>query len=644
MFSGDQQVTWNHRGQAAACAWSPSGEFVVTTSTLGMVHLRLRRRPSTKLTISSHGRFLTELRFSPDGSRMAVGGVDGTIDLWDTSGLLELSSREPDALESSESAGIASNVEQATQDPRDTEGAPPSAHDRNDGADVSLPSSVRPVLIRSIKAYPSEERVGVDALVFSTDGTKLASYSRTSGGVSQLWDVSRVKGTYEVAEFGEDLFSGRLGLTFENSDQGIEVASVDSQYLDVVSGEIRVGDRIIAFADDTHGELNDFSELEEIELGVLLRGPLRSVVQLTVERENDRRQVTLRRAKKEDPRSMRLCFSPDGTTAAIAGQKHGTSTINLATERTQRFPASLSNSVAISRGNLLATDALTEVLVWDLGKDLEHARLDARVSVDPIPTNSLAGSLAFSPDGKFLAIGTGYAYDPGRKRSDLKVWRVSDLKEVGGAPLFKHDRVLSDITFTPDSAHLIATCHDGIARVWNTESWELMDRQFVARKWLTSHRSFFGRQDAGHRLAGRIRSSSGTSLSGKKLRVLSGPSSWVLDFSPDGKTLVSGSSNHNVILWDVATGMQLRTFHAHTNAVMGAAFSPDGNTLATAGNEGVLRLWEAASFEEIESSPPTLEAMFRLGTLRISEDRYEEAERIFVTLLKLQDETSAAWA
>ena len=100
--------------------------------------------------------------------------------------------------------------------------------------------------------------------------------------------------------------------------------------------------------------------------------------------------------------------------------------------------------------------------------------------------------------------------------------------------------------------------------------------------------------------------------------------------------MVSGNRNHNVILWDVATGMQLRTFHAHANAVMGAAFSPDGNTLATAGNEGMLRLWEAASFEEIESLPPTREAMFRLGTLRMSEDRYEEAERIFVTLLKRQ--------
>ena len=242
-------------------------------------------------------------------------------------------------------------------------------------------------------------------------------------------------------------------------------------------------------------------------------------------------------------------------------------------------------------------------------------------------------SVAFSPDGRFLVIGTGYAYNPVPKRSDLKVWRVSDLKEVGGAPVFKHDRVLSDITFTPDSSHFIATCHDGIVRIWNTDSWEL-DRKIVTG----SHSRAIAICSDGKTLAtgGPNQIILWDFATGKKLRVLSGPTPWGLDFSPDGKTLVSGSPNHNVILWDVATGMQLRTFHAHTNAVMGVAFSPNGNTLATVGNEGVLRLWEASSFKEIEAYPPTLEAMFRLGELRISEDRYEDAERILGTLLELQ--------
>lgn len=123
---------------------------------------------------------------------------------------------------------------------------------------------------------------------------------------------------------------------------------------------------------------------------------------------------------------------------------------------------------------------------------------------------------------------------------------------------------------------------------------------------------------------------------GKKLRVLNGGTPWCLDFSPDGKTLVSGNKYHNVVLWDVATGMQLRTFYAHSDAVAGVAFSPDGNTLATVGNEGVLRLWEATPLDEIESYPRTHEAMLRLGKLRIQEERYMEAEAILGRLLELQ--------
>ena len=628
MFSGKhRRVTWDHRGQAAACTWSTNGEVIVSTVTTGMLHLRLRHDARNKLTISSHGTYINVLRFSPDGTRLAVGGFDGTIDVWDTSALMELSSQtEPNALAS----GVSDN--EPAPGPR----LAPSAHDENDGSNSILLSSARPRLLRTIKAHLSG---GVQSLAFSADGTKLASYAQ---GESKLWDLEQVKARYEVANFGEDLFSGRLGLSFENSEQGAMVASIDSQYLDVVSGEIRVGDRIIEFSDGTHGELTELGSLDQTGLRPLLRGPLQSIVQLIVEDEShERRKVELRRTKKEDPRSMRLCFSPDGTTLAIAGSQHGTSTINLATGRTQRFPMSRSQSVAISRDNLLAMDGFTDVLVWDLRKDQRLARLDARVSVDPIPGNGGGGSLAFSPDGRFLAIATGYAYTPAPRQCDLKVWRVSDMQEVGGAPVFKHERVMSDITFTPDSAYFIATCHDGIVRVWNTDSWELLDRQIVIGR---QSRAIAISSDGKTLATGaQARSRQGQIIlwdftTGKKIRVLSGPTPWALDFSSDGKTLVSGSSNHNVILWDVATGMQLRTFHAHSNAVMGAAFSPDGNTLATVGNEGVLRLWKAASFEEIEAYPTTLESMFRLGQLRMSEDRYEDAERILVTLLKLQQE------
>src|SRR5262249_54518683 len=50
-------------------------------------------------------------------------------------------------------------------------------------------------------------------------------------------------------------------------------------------------------------------------------------------------------------------------------------------------------------------------------------------------------------------------------------------------------------------------------------------------------------------------------------------------FSPDGRSLVTTSDDHTLILWDAATGRALRTFRGHDQTVFGVAFSPDGTQL-----------------------------------------------------------------
>ena len=52
-------------------------------------------------------------------------------------------------------------------------------------------------------------------------------------------------------------------------------------------------------------------------------------------------------------------------------------------------------------------------------------------------------------------------------------------------------------------------------------------------------------------------------------------------FSPDGKQVVSGSSDKTVRLWDAATGALQQTLAGHSDWVWSVAFSPDGKYIPT---------------------------------------------------------------
>ena len=68
-------------------------------------------------------------------------------------------------------------------------------------------------------------------------------------------------------------------------------------------------------------------------------------------------------------------------------------------------------------------------------------------------------------------------------------------------------------------------------------------------------------------------------------------------FSPDGKTLATGSSDFTVKLWDLESHQEPVTLRGHPVPVCSVAFSPDGKILATGNSDKTVKLWDLESHQ-----------------------------------------------
>jgi RNA polymerase sigma factor (sigma-70 family) len=218
---------------------------------------------------------------------------------------------------------------------------------------------------------------------------------------------------------------------------------------------------------------------------------------------------------------------------------------------------------------------------WGLKRTVDSDGLDA-------PVKPLVYAVAFSPDGKTLAMGGASPRVKGG--CFLKLWDVQKEKLIGGTKETKEadggsgfPEAVNSLAFSPDGKLLAAACMDGKLRLFDGRTGELK------KVW----------DDDSAR--------------------------WWVVFSPDGKTLVSQSRDKTVKVWDVEAAKVLRTLQGNKASVMAVAFSPDGKLFATGGivrekdkvAGGEVILWDAKTGDLMHTVP---DQTMPVSTLSFSPD------------------------
>jgi WD40 repeat protein/serine/threonine protein kinase len=544
----------------------------------------LQSEPHLATFLHSHISPVRSVAFSPDGSLLAAGAIDGSVILWDMAERRTIGQPLVDADHIARVNAVAFSPDGSLL-----------AVGLNDGTiqlwDVANGEPVGAPLAQHSEGQP------VWDLAFHPDGSLLASGSEgdeDQKGTIILWDVATREAVDELLSDAEQIYSlafspdGKI-LASGCGDSVIylwDMAADDPTILGTLEGHTNWV-WSLAFSPDgsllASGSFDNTIRLWDVVSRSAYGGPLTGHTDWV----------------------RSVAFSDDGLLLA-SGDEAGIAWVWDTTSGRPAITAPLTGhldaiwSVAFQpNSHVLATGAEdNQVILWNLDSQYPLVRRLTGHS-------DYVTSVAVSPDGSLVASGSGVSQVPPEDQDrSVRLWDAHSGEEI--AVLGEHDLQVTSLDFSPDGSLLASSGEEGTIILWDVAARESVGELFPAASVIRT----LAFSPQGNILAsgsddGVIYLWDMAADDPPILGTLEGHTDWIqsLAFSPDGRVLASGAFDKTIILWDVAARQPIGDpMVGHTDVVQSVAFSPDGNLLASGSRDNTIILWDVATRQPVR--PP----------------------------------------
>jgi WD40 repeat protein/energy-coupling factor transporter ATP-binding protein EcfA2 len=609
----------------------PQDQIIATAGRDGTVRLWTTQGAELE-TLMDQDRPFSYVKFSPDGSRLAMADYDGKVTLWS----------RPDG--SLQPLGNGENAHQKTV--REV-----SFHPTEERlATVSDDGTVK------IWNFNGESRqtlalhqARVDAVAYSPDGQFLV----TGGDDKQVivWDNN---GT--PVQTINDFPSAISHLNFTTAGQWLAPGTWLAIAMDDGTVEIwqfEPDGPTLSPSDITlNGHSDEVTAVQFSPDGTLI---ITTSVDGTTKVWN-RFGQELYTLKSHDGRVNNLALNRDGSLLATSSND-GTAKIWQLNSPFQHIligHQDVVNGISFSNNGILATSSAdARVLIWDINNtDIDYPRiLQASAYINNVAISSsdqylaaallngmvevwdiqqpgnnqapfaqlrygeVAGDLQFMADDETL-IAIGYL-DP-----FIKFWNVNNQSLINFLEFPDQDRSESfTLSLSPSETTLATANQTGTISLWNLENGELETLYLHDQP---VYRVLFSPDEESLVTASEDTTVRVWDLGGELQRELNGHNAgiWGLAISKDGYLIASGSKDSTAIVWTME-GERLLQLVGHKEAVNMVSFSPDANWLATGSEDNTVILWN------IENT--NLNSWLEEGCSWLTQRRHEQTANSYQT-------------